>query len=1467
MVIAGDDADAALVNATIYGNQAAEFASAVYIEGGNPLLTNSIVWGNTESTPGSTILNTGTGLTTIRSSILEDSTCPGSCMDVLYDDPLLADPLNGDYRLTPSSPAIDAGDSSALPPDTVDLDGDGNTTEPVPLDLGGKPRVVQDRLDMGAYEAQIWNINWAEAAHLPLAEVQPGVQSVTVDRYLDSAGQSRWFKFSVQPDSKVIVTLTGLPANYDLALYRDIAQAYTTLESGQDLVRINAEFAPDTFSPDTFSPDTFSPDTFSPDTFSPDTFSPDTFSPDTFSPDTFSPDTFSPDTFSPDTFSPDTFSPDTFSPDTFSPDTFSPDTFSPDTFSPDTFSPDTFSGAQTRSLIAVSAHEGTLGEGILVNTWLQSGDFYVRVRGRYGASDTDNPFRLQVMMLTGACGSVSPLLPPSNTAVVDGDYATLILENPGMTAGSAADKALLEANLAALAARSNGWRVNVGADSRVSAASQQAEANPSCVYAKNLEAAAVKEIITAYRAVNPLQYIVLVGNDQAIPFFRYADNALLASEIEYSPPVQDNSTSQASLKSGYILSQDDYGAALDLWQKSGTMPIPDLPVGRLVETAADINALLQAYLGDPDGIVHPANALVTGYDFLTDAANAVQAELRSSLGDTAVDALIMDSALSPEDPSAWTAEDLRLSLLGSRHDLVFLAGHFSANSALAADYRTRMTAAELQRSATDMVNCLVYSAGCHSGYNIVNAHDVPNVTEEPDWAQAFAAKGVTFIGGTGYQYGDTEFIEYSERLYLEFTRQLRYGREPVAVGKALVKAKQAYLAGTAFMRGLHEKAVLEATLFGLPMMQFDLPPDTPEPVESSIVNSTALFATDPGQTLGLQYADLTLTSALTEHSITLDVVSNVGGSPTQVPAVYLQGPDGVVVNAAEPVLPLDMLNVTAPLAGYALRGVGWRGGSFTDLPDRLPLTGAATEDLRAPHPAFFSDVFYPVRPWNINYFDALSSAGGPTRLAWMPAQYRSSAPGSVTGTFRRFDSVDFRLYYSANVSAYASSDPGWINVPALAAPPDVPGITSTVDELAHTVAFEITVTGDPAAGIQEAWIVYTFDSGATSGLWLPLDLQQDAVDSRRWSGTLHLGNASAADLRFVVQAVNGVGLVTMMTNKGAYYRAGVDPAVPPQGQLPLTLSLDQPATSGPYGGQQAFTAVATANGAAIAGLPVTFSLGGQGRLAVTDSAGRATASFFLLAQPDEYTLNTAFGGSETYAPASASISFEILPGASVLVLEPAEQQVLYSVSPQVTVTLTSAGLPLTGKTVALTLDDSSGARLYTGIAMTDYAGRARWQVPAQPVGSYSLKAWFGLPVTAELDLSSPFYTGSTDTATLIVSPFVFSGFFPPVDNPPVCNRAKAGSAVPVTFGLGGYFGLNIFAAGYPRFERTNCQVATVDTIEQTASADASRLAYDSVTGRYTYVWKTDKKWAGTCGSLVLMFVDGTTRTALFQFTK
>jgi hypothetical protein len=70
--------------------------------------------------------------------------------------------------------------------------------------------------------------------------------------------------------------------------------------------------------------------------------------------------------------------------------------------------------------------------------------------------------------------------------------------------------------------------------------------------------------------------------------------------------------------------------------------------------------------------------------------------------------------------------------------------------------------------------------------------------------------------------------------------------------------------------------------------------------------------------------------------------------------------------------------------------------------------------------------------------------------------------------------------------------------------------------------------------------------------------------------------------------------------------------------------------------------------------------------------------------------------------------------------------------------------------------------------------------------------------------------------------------------------------VPVKFGLGGDFGLNIFAAGYPTSKQVACPNGLPpDVVEETSTATKSGLTYDATSGLYTYVWKTDRAWRGT----------------------
>jgi predicted outer membrane repeat protein len=166
-----------LINNTISANQAILEGGGIYNHQSEANLSNTIMWGNQAPTGEDVLLNGGT-FTAFNSLIKTGCPPAGLCGNLLTVDPLFqrspdagtdgtwgtADDDYGDLRLAIPSPAIDAGDNSAVWTDIFDLDEDGDTVEMVPFDLSGRPRFydtagVADTgvgtapiVDMGAYE-------------------------------------------------------------------------------------------------------------------------------------------------------------------------------------------------------------------------------------------------------------------------------------------------------------------------------------------------------------------------------------------------------------------------------------------------------------------------------------------------------------------------------------------------------------------------------------------------------------------------------------------------------------------------------------------------------------------------------------------------------------------------------------------------------------------------------------------------------------------------------------------------------------------------------------------------------------------------------------------------------------------------------------------------------------------------------------------------------------------------------------------------------------------------------------------------------------------------------------------------------------------------------------------------------------------------------------------------------------------
>jgi hypothetical protein len=1163
------------------------------------------------------------------------------------------------------------------------------------------------------------NTAWTTARQINLSNTNYGTGGVN-DEALNNSGESRWYKFNVTPGGTVQIDLTGLPSNYDLFLFTDIGQAYNNITAPGGLQQVSAELGAQ-FSPAGFTPAGFTPAGFTPAGFTPAGFTPAGFTPAGFTPAGFTGSDLSPAGFTPAGFTPAGFTPAGFTPDEAA-----------------------YESAQYRSLYGYSVNDGTASEHIFTNIFNYTGTFYIRVNGRNGAFAPGQNYSLSVNETPGPCGGVSPSASPAvppGFVVPTTTAQTLILTDYGRLTNTFGNISALQAKVSALATATNGTVADVGVISPVVAAlNAQADAtgNLGCPYAKNLVAGAIKDIVAAYRAANPnLKSIVIVGDDHIIPFFRYPDTAGLGSELNYVPPVQSVSASQGSLQSNDVLSQDAYGSTRVLHVDGVDLPLPGLAVGRLVETPTEIITMINAYLGTANGVVPtPHSSLVTGYDFMASGANAAETDLVAGLGAGATN----DTLISPQgtQPSAsWTADQLRASLFGSHHDLIYFGAHFSANNLLAADDTTTVNALELGSSSVNLTNTLVLSGGCHSAYDIVNGDGIPGVTQTFDWTEAFAQKGATLIGGTGYQYGDTDFLAYSQKIDAGVVHALRYGTGPVSIGNALVQAKKDYLSSAQSLQGIDVKALLEATLYGIPGLSINLPAgrNVPQPNKPTVVTSTTQETTNPGLTLGLSYFDYTATPALTTNNVTLhDTNTNAA-----IQATYLSGPDGVVTSPLVPALPLQQVTVDdidPHDSGKVLRGVGFLGGTYTDLNGVTPLTGAATTDLNASHSPFVSSIFFPSRLWTVNYFGGLTgNAGASTQLMITPAQYMSDGPLSITDTQRAYQSSTFRLYYSGNTQTYGS------NVPALAAPPTISRVDASVS--GGSAVFTAHVVGDPSAGIQEVWVTYT---GLHAGKWEPLFLTQDATDSTLWTGSLALGAVDPSAIRFMVQAVNGVGVVSMDDNVGADYKVG---GIAPALQTPLaptSLALNSPPTTGAYGAS--VNVSATLSGATpLAGQTIRFSIGKSTRTAVTDGSGLATAQLPLTDNPGAYTLSAAFDGDANDKSSSASVAFTITKLPTSLSLTQ-NGYVVVGLDTYMVATLTSGGQPVSQKSVAFLFTPTGGGSTFAQTRITDGAGHATLgPVSTLPAGTYNVQAYFGPggPAGVPALPSDPIYAASASS--------------------------------------------------------------------------------------------------------------------------
>ncbi len=578
--------------------------------------------------------------------------------------------------------------------------------------------------------------------------------------------------------------------------------------------------------------------------------------------------------------------------------------------------------------------------------------FVAQVVGYNGSSDPD-PY---VIRRSDAPQAVPPACPSRNLSNslsipypdIPSSAKALYLVDPGRMAardGAASTQSML-AKLQQLANATDGVVVPVEGNPRVSttAAFSAWDANPCSVEAANAVVTAINEVVDDARSrangLPALRSIVLIGPDDVIPQGRIADRTVVGHEADYADDatvdrngdgVPDDSAVSAAMRQGFLLSDDPYGD----FDPAENIYSPDVALGRLVETPAQVEAQASAFLSS-GGVLSPQRSFVAGYDFLSDGAAEIQSSLSS--------AVPAGSSPSRIDEN-WTASDALAAFNAPGAGFLSVNGHYDHYRALPAAAFNGTNPDLLSASQTSVpAGSLVFTVGCHAGLNLaVGDASSPSNPLLGDWAERMTSRGALYAANTGFGYGDDTAVAYSELVMAKYASGL-VSRTSTA-GQALMFAKQQAIGTVGVPDVYWTKAAEEATFYGLPMYRIagsveapSVVPPIPDPQDPPADPTTRTSNPEP----------FDLTTSL--HSVSDDRGTHWEAGDS----------DPLVVNGRpiQPKLTRDVTSADGPAHGYLLESL-----TTTDLAPADPAIASATIDDsdHEPEPEA-TDPFFPATP-------------------------------------------------------------------------------------------------------------------------------------------------------------------------------------------------------------------------------------------------------------------------------------------------------------------------------------------------------------------------------------------------------------------------------------------------------------------------------------------------------------------------
>ena len=826
-----------------------------------------------------------------------------------------------------------------------------------------------------------------------------------------------------------------------------------------------------------------------------------------------------------------------------------------------------------------------------------------------GYNDSTGPYVLHVITdppvspSPAQCNAIGDAATLS-IGILPADTTTLILyPRAAIAAKYPADAAALSAKVTALAAFETTQgrpasiaevTYNSGFDWTIDEPCSVARAN---AVATSISDELIELGLPSGTSVPPLQYVVIIGGDDVLPMARVADTTEISNEVDYANSFGRSNPLARSAAAGRVLTDNIYGDFNPGTIGDSALLVPELAVGRLVETPAQIGDQIGAFIGSR-GLLDAGTETVAAYDFLLDSGAAIASNLGES--DTS---LINDT---------WGSPDL-LAALGANPKVVSLNAHFDHQGLLTAAGDGGLTLGGFPdqvglNDISSLNTALVFSVGCHSGLNVPQTYNTAGGTLRfRDWADELSTKSALFVANTGFGYGDTEAIALSEQLMTSFSGLIG----TYTAGQALVAAKQEYAASLGSYVGYDEKVVHQSTMYGLPMYSLDL--GGAASAQSGLLRTSSLAAT-PAQVQGNpDVVDSTTSAGSANLDLqTASVVVTTGGTDANgypispavtAPVANGLNPDRQVSNGY-PIVPRLQVDVTADGDLVA------RGALITSMTATLPqsadpIYARSTVDLASREPANEADdVFFPTVFQTVNHVGG--PGGGRDRLVLLPGQYRQGE-GDANGTMTSFTSMQTSVFYGPADEVGLDLTPPTIDsvVADKVEPPlDVPGNKAIV--------FRVT-TSDLESGVWKVVVLY--DLG---GNWVPIELTQLVGPANEWVGSLQTNEVDGP--RFIVQVVNNDGRVGTATDKGRFYKVtGTRPTLVTviRGQLGDNgwyvhgpTGVGSPVLAEIYGASGAtFSSTVTRNGSAPVG-PVTYA----GPVPLKDAANIQDGLFLVRAR-------------------------------------------------------------------------------------------------------------------------------------------------------------------------------------------------------------------------------------------------------------